>query len=277
MSGMSLRDRVCQLFVYTIAPDCSQANRNLLRRVVEDYRVGGLLFSGGAAGRPGRLTNEAQDMARVPLLLTFDGEWGACHAPEAKMPCPTPATWYWAASPTTASSPSMALRWPGSYANWAYRSTSPPWPMSTSTPATRLSAHARSGNTPRRVARHSDCLRSRAGAGRSALRVQHFPGHGDTEVDSHKTLPTLDFSRQRLDSVELLPFRHVIESRPWRIMVGHLSVPAIEPEAKRPSSLSHAVVTGLLAPGPGASADLCSPTRWPCRAWADPARCACKH
>ena len=76
MQGMTLRERIGQLFIYTIAPQQTAANRELLRRVVEDYRVGGLLFSGGRTPDQVALTNEAQQLARVPLLMTFDGEWG---------------------------------------------------------------------------------------------------------------------------------------------------------------------------------------------------------
>ena len=76
MGRMSLKERIGQLFVYTIAPQTHAANKALLRRVVREYKVGGLLFSGGQTADQVTLTNEAQGMAEVPLLITFDGEWG---------------------------------------------------------------------------------------------------------------------------------------------------------------------------------------------------------
>ena len=66
---------------------------------------------------------------------------------------------------------------------------------------------------------------------------KHFPGHGDTDVDSHKALPTLPFSRARLDSVELYPFKKAIQAGLGGIMVGHLEVPVFEPRKGLPSSL----------------------------------------
>ena len=75
-STLSLKERIGQLFVYTIAPQQDKQNLELLRKVVEDYKVGGLLFSGGKAHNQAVLTNRAQKMAEVPLLITFDGEWG---------------------------------------------------------------------------------------------------------------------------------------------------------------------------------------------------------
>lgn len=73
---MSLKERVGQLFVYTIAPVQTKRNKQLLRDVVHTYKVGGLLFSGGRMQNQVLLTNDAQRMAKVPLMITFDGEWG---------------------------------------------------------------------------------------------------------------------------------------------------------------------------------------------------------
>ena len=77
---MNLREKVGQLFIYTIAPVQTKRNMQLLRDAVHTYKVGGLLFSGGKIQNQATLTNEAQRMARCPLLITFDGEWGAFHA-----------------------------------------------------------------------------------------------------------------------------------------------------------------------------------------------------
>lgn len=76
LDKLSLKERIGQLFIYTIAPYQDKANKELLRKVVEDYKVGGLLFSGGLMQNQAMLTNEAQRMADIPLLITFDGEWG---------------------------------------------------------------------------------------------------------------------------------------------------------------------------------------------------------
>jgi beta-glucosidase-like glycosyl hydrolase/CubicO group peptidase (beta-lactamase class C family) len=76
--------------------------------------------------------------------------------------------------------------------------------------------------------------------------AKHFPGHGDTEVDSHLDLPVIPFSKARLDSVELLPFRTLIYNGISGIMPGHLWVPAIEPAKDIPSTISEKVLTGLL-------------------------------
>jgi len=76
--------------------------------------------------------------------------------------------------------------------------------------------------------------------------AKHFPGHGDTSQDSHKTLPSVTHDRSRLDSVELFPYRKIINEGIGSVMIAHLSVPTLEQNVNLPSSLSHSIVTGLL-------------------------------
>ena len=76
--------------------------------------------------------------------------------------------------------------------------------------------------------------------------AKHFPGHGDTEKDSHKTLPTISFSKKRLDSIELYPYKRLIEAGLSSVMIAHLNVPSLELRANFPSSLSKNIVTNLL-------------------------------
>ena len=76
MDKLSFKEKVGQLFIYTIAPVNTKRNLELLREVIDTYKVGGLLFSGGKMQNQVELTNRAQRQAKVPLMITFDGEWG---------------------------------------------------------------------------------------------------------------------------------------------------------------------------------------------------------
>ena len=76
MQTLDLRGRIGQLFVYKVAPVRSVANSQLIKKVVQEYKIGGLLFSGGELQSQAILTNEAQQFADVPLMITLDGEWG---------------------------------------------------------------------------------------------------------------------------------------------------------------------------------------------------------
>lgn len=119
LDRLSLKEHVGQLFIYTIAPHQDKSNRELLRKVIEDYKVGGLLFSGGLMQNQVMLTNEAQRMADIPLLITFDGEWGLSMRLRD-----TPAfrrIWYWGVYRMIACFMNMGVKWQGSARNSAYR------------------------------------------------------------------------------------------------------------------------------------------------------------
>ncbi|MEK7263923.1 MAG: glycoside hydrolase family 3 N-terminal domain-containing protein [Bacteroidota bacterium] len=76
--------------------------------------------------------------------------------------------------------------------------------------------------------------------------AKHFPGHGDTDVDSHLDLPLLKFSLARLDSLELVPFKNAVEANVQSMMIAHLAIPSLEPNKKIPSSLSHNIIENVL-------------------------------
>jgi len=76
--------------------------------------------------------------------------------------------------------------------------------------------------------------------------LKHFPGHGDTDVDSHYDLPQLPFSRERLDSLEMYPFRELIKQGASGVMVAHMNIPALDNTKNLPSTLSHPIVTDIL-------------------------------
>ena len=76
--------------------------------------------------------------------------------------------------------------------------------------------------------------------------AKHFPGHGDTEEDSHLKLPTINFSAKRIDSIELYPYKKLIKQGLASVMVAHLNVPSLEARKGFPSSLSKHIVTDIL-------------------------------
>lgn len=244
MKRLSLRERVGQLFVYTIAPHRDKANRELLRKVVEDYKVGGLLFSEGTIQDQVMLTNEAQRQADVPLMITLDGEWGLAmrlkNTPRfpknMALGCIQNDSLLYAYGREVA----RECKEMGIHVNFA------PDADVNINPENPVINTRSFGENPIVVANKVLAYARGLEDGGVLSVSKHFPGHGDTNVDSHKSLPTLNFTRERLDSVELYPFRKAVEAGLNGIMVGHLSVPVLEPDKKRPSSLSRNIVHGLL-------------------------------
>ena len=228
LNKMSLKERIGQLFIYTIAPQQDKANRDLLRKVVDDYKVGGLLFSGGLMENQVALTNEAQKMADIPLMITFDGEWGLSMRLRGTPVFPrnmvlgciqNDSLLYGYGCEMARQCRELGVQ--VNFAPVADVNINPKNPV----------INTRSfGESPVNVADKVIAYARGLEDGGVLSVSKHFPGHGDTDVDSHHSLPKLSFSRARLDSVELYPFRKVIQAGLSGMMVGHLEVPVLEPK-----------------------------------------------
>lgn len=244
LQRLSLKERIGQLFIYTIAPTQDKANKDLLNNVVKHYKVGGLLFSGGLASNQAVLTNEAQQLAEVPLMITFDGEWGLAMRLRGTPSFPRNrvlgcirdgSLLYEYGREVARQCREMGVQ--VNFAPVADVNINPKNPV----------INTRSfGENPQNVASKVVAYAKGLEDGGVLSVCKHFPGHGDTDVDSHKALPVLNFGRVRLDSVELYPFKKVIQSRLGGMMVGHLEVPALESRKGLPASLSPKIVSGLL-------------------------------
>ena len=199
LSGMSLKEKVGQTFVYTLSPEWSKKNEKLVRRLAKKYKVGGLLFSGGEAGGQARLTNLAQQETEIPLMITFDGEWGLAmrlqdtplFPKNAALGCITNNSLIEEYGHEVA----RELRELGVHVNFAPDAdvnTNPENPV----------INIRSfGGDPKAVAERVLAYTRGLESGGILSVSKHFPGHGDTDVDSHKALPTVYYNRARLDSM----------------------------------------------------------------------------
>lgn len=232
-----------QLFMPIADLGMSEQNKRRLFRLVNDVKIGGVLFHKGSIRSQALLTNYMQEESAVPLLVSLDGEWGLSMR----------------LSGTTRFPKNMMLgaiedvslleaygeevgrqcREMGIHINFA-----PDLDVNNNVdnPVIGLRSF---GETAAQVA-NKGIAYARGLEKMGIISVaKHFPGHGDTSEDSHKTLPAVRHSLQRLDSVELFPFRKYVYEGFAGMMIGHLYVPALERE-KRPVSLSKRVVTDLL-------------------------------
>ena len=244
MNKLSFKEKVGQLFIYTIAPVDTKRNLELLREAVDTYKVGGLLFSGGKMQTQVDLTNRAQKMAKVPIMITFDGEWGLAMRLRGTPVFPRNMVLGCIRDNQLiyeyGSEVARQCRQIGVQVNFA------PVADVNINPKNPVINTRSFGEDPIQVADKVIAYASGLEGGGVLSVCKHFPGHGDTEVDSHKALPVLPFTRERLDSVELYPFKKAIRAGLGGMMVGHLQVPVIEPIGGLPSSLSRNVVYDLL-------------------------------
>lgn len=241
MQRMTLKQKVGQLFIYTLQPVTTQYNKNVLRKAIEDYAIGGLLFTGGETGKQVQLTNFAQSYASVPLMITFDGEWGLgmrlentpSYPYNRVLGCVQNDSLLYAYGKEVA----RQCRLIGVQVNFA------PVADVDNNPNNPVINFRSFGSEARQVARKVVAYATGLEAGGVMSVCKHFPGHGDTEIDSHKALPELNFDRGRLDSVELYPFQKAIEAGVGGVMVGHLHAPAL---GEKPASISEEVIMHTL-------------------------------
>lgn len=240
---MSEDERIGQLFMPIVPGDNTEANKNAIKNLINNQKVGGLLFSKGTPQNQAELTNYAQRAAKTPLMISLDGEWGLSMRLSNTTRFPynmmlgaiqnDSLLYYYGLEVA------RQCRLIGIHVNFA------PALDVNSNPDNPVIGYRSFGEDSDRVARLGIMYSKGLEAGGVMAVAKHFPGHGDTSTDSHKTLPTITHKRDRLDDVELKPFRKYIEAGLSGMMVGHLNIPALDTK-RQPSSLSEAIVTGLL-------------------------------
>ena len=243
MAGMTLRQRVAQLFIPRIDAFDNAAGHAQLKRMVTKGELGGFLLGKGTVSGYASLIQDAQSVAEVPLLVTLDGEWGlAMRVSDApRFPynmglgaITDPEVLYLYGKEVA-----RECRETGIHVNFA------PVLDVNSNPANPVIGYRSFGENPRRVAELGAAYSRGLEDGGVMAVGKHFPGHGDTSVDSHKALPTVDHSEAILNSVDLVPFQRFVDEGLGGIMVGHLRVPALDASGT-PASLSKKITTGVL-------------------------------
>jgi len=243
-SKMTLQERIGQLFMVDIFSNGSRADKNKVRTLIKDHNIGGVIFSKGGPVQQAQLNNEFQELSKTPLLVGMDAEWGLAMRLDSTFALPWNMTLGAIKSlkliEDAGASISRHSRRLGVHINFAPVvdiNTNPDNPII----GNRSFGEDKINVTQKAVAfmkgMHKEGILSSA---------KHFPGHGDTKTDSHKTLPTISFSRARMDSVELYPYYHLINEGLGSVMVAHLNVPGLEPQANLPSSLSKTIITDIL-------------------------------
>lgn len=243
MSQLSLRQRVAQLFVPRLDIFDNAAGRVQLRKMVADEGVGGFLLGKGSINGYASLINFAQKEAKIPLMVTLDGEWGLSMRVEDSPRFPynmgLGAIQDERLLYDYGREVARECREMGIHVDFA------PVLDVNSNPANPVIGYRSFGEDPARVAALGTAYSKGLESGGVMAVGKHFPGHGDTSSDSHKVLPVVNHSMEHLEEVDLFPFKKFIDAKLSGVMVGHLNVPAIDASGK-PASLSHKITTGLL-------------------------------
>lgn len=241
---LSRRQKIAQLFFIRAHTDKGTAYADSVGKLIRRSRVGGVVFFQGGPGRQAALSNRYQKLARVPLLMASDGEWGLGMRLDSTISYPYQMALgaiqdnqllYQMGQQVAAD-----FRRIGLHINFA------PDADINNNPKNPIINYRSFGEDKYNVAQKSAAYMRGMQDGGLLVTLKHFPGHGDTDVDSHHDLPQLNFTRARLDSLELYPFRKLIEEGAAGVMVAHMNIPALDPTPLLPSTLSRPIVTGLL-------------------------------
>ncbi len=245
MDSLSLEEKIGQLFMVQAYSNRDANHEKEIIEMIEKYHIGNLIFMQGTPDKQVVLNNKYQSSAhKVPLMIGFDGEWGL------DMRLKNTYRFPWNMTLGAVQDEKLIedlgeriakhCKRVGIHMNFA-----PVVDINTN-PDNPIIGNRSFGEDKENVARKSIALTKGMQKVGVLANAKHFPGHGDTASDSHHTLPTINFTKQRLDSLELYPFKQQFDAGVASVMTAHLSIPSLEPNPVLPSSLSKAVVTELL-------------------------------
>lgn len=243
MAQLSPRDRVAQLFVMAISPRNDEATKALIKKYVETNKVGGFIYHESTVQDQIVITNYAQSLASIPLLMTIDGEWGVSMrlkgTPVFQRNLQLGAVDNDKLLYDYGREVAREMRRLGLHVNFA------PVLDVNDNPRNPVIGTRSFGESPEQVARHSIAYARGLEDGGVLSVGKHFPGHGSSEEDSHKTLPIINKKMSELNTCELIPFRRYIDAGLSGMLTAHLFVPAIDSD-QVPTTMSKKCVQGLL-------------------------------
>ncbi|TDQ27774.1 glycoside hydrolase family 3 N-terminal domain-containing protein [Tenacibaculum caenipelagi] len=244
MKNMSIDEKIGQLFMIQAYSNKDKTHEDFISNMVTKYHVGNIIFMQGTPEKQVKLNNKYQKLAKVPLLIGFDGEWGLDMRLKNTYRFPWNMTLGAIQDDELLKETGKRIgehcKRVGIHMNFA-----PVVDINTN-PNNPIIGNRSFGENKENVTHKAKAfIKGMQGVGVLA-NAKHFPGHGDTETDSHQTLPTINFKEERLDSIELYPYKKLFNEGVASVMTAHLSIPALESNPKLPSSLSKNVVTNLL-------------------------------
>lgn len=242
--SLSPDERLGQLFMVAAWSNKDQKHKEEIEKLICDYHIGGLMFMQGGPYREAQLCNNYQALAKTPLLVSMDAEWGLAMRLDSVSKYPKQMTL--GAIQNDSLVYQMGVQIARDCKRLGIQVNFAPVVDINSNPENPVIGYRSFGENKYNVARKGTAYMKGMQSLHVMSNAKHFPGHGDTDVDSHKELPILRHSRQRMDTLELYPFAQLIQNGLTSIMVGHLNVPVFDTTRNSPASLSKAVVTHLL-------------------------------
>lgn len=243
---LTLDQKIGQLFIVAAWSDPRHRDYDAagIQRLIEKYHIGGLIFMQGSPVRQAILTNRYQQASHVPLLISMDAEWGLGMRLDSTIAFPRQMTLGAAANDALTYEfgveMSRQLKRLGVHVSFS------PVVDINNNPKNPVISNRAFGEDRDLVTRRGLMYMKGLQDHHIMAVAKHFPGHGDTDTDSHKDLPVIRHSRARLDSLEFYPYRELIAKGLTGSMIAHLYVPSLDTTRNLPSTLSPAIIDGVL-------------------------------
>ena len=239
--SMDVDQKIGQFFMVAINPTHGEAHFKRIETLISTNHIGGLIFFQGEPYSYASLNNRFQSTTKIPLLIGIDGEWGLAMRVNSTMAFPKQITL------GAIQDNSLIYKMGGEIARQCKRLgihlNFAPVVDINSNPNNPVIGYRSFGELRENVALKSSAYMKGMQNNQLLACAKHFPGHGDTQGDSHFTLPQVSYTAERLKNVELYPFQQLINDSIKTVIVGHLQVPLYD---WRPATLSQNIITNLL-------------------------------
>ena len=244
LSSMTIDEKIGQLFMIQAYSNLDSVHENKIKEMIQKYHVGNLIFMQGTPIKQAQLTNTYQSLSEIPLMIGFDGEWGL------DMRLQNTYRFPWNMTLGAIQDNTLIRKFGEHLGRHAKRigihvNFAPVVDINTN-PLNPIIGNRSFGESKQNVTLKAIEFSQGMQSEGVLANAKHFPGHGDTATDSHLKLPVLNFNKERLDSIELYPYKRVFDAGMASVMTAHLSIPVLESNPKLPTSLSPKVVTDLL-------------------------------
>lgn len=241
---LSLDEKIGQLYIVALYNNRGEEEIRKIRNLVEKEKIGGLILMQDNAEKHIQLLNEFQGKSRVKMMIGIDGEWGLFQRFPAVHKFP------WAMTLGAIQDNSLIYEMTSKIAEdckrmGIYWDFAPVVDVNTN-PANPIIGNRSFGSDINNVIAKGLAYAQGLQDNGVLASMKHFPGHGDTDTDSHLDLPVVSHNLERLNAVELAPFKALLDKKIGGVMVAHLYVPALEKQSGIPASVSYEVITNLL-------------------------------
>ena len=241
---LSLDEKIGQLYIVALYNNRGEEEIQKIRNLVEKEKIGGLILMQDNAEKHIQLLNEFQGKSRVKMMIGIDGEWGLFQRFPAAHKFP------WAMTLGAIQDNSLIYEMTSKIAEdckrmGIYWDFAPVVDVNTN-PANPIIGNRSFGSDINNVIAKGLAYAQGLQDNGVLASMKHFPGHGDTDTDSHLDLPVVSHNLERLNSVELAPFKALLDKKIGGVMVAHIYVPALEKQSGIPASVSYELITNLL-------------------------------